>query len=302
MNRTFTRALLAIAIVLGTLVDASPAAESHIANGTLSPRTIDSYGFWSLSRLGAGAIVFRDVEHTAKHSVPYRLEPRRAKQGPKDWYQIRLHARVTFGAGAGHAYLFAAQNGYTSALIEYDAFQSGRTIVRKTISYIDGSSRITLRSHDEVRFRNYLQYRGVRTGLNHLTFSVERNGSLQIKRVDILADSGIAYTRQGPARLVLDVNVPRQPLKKGVAYPLTVDLRNVGDQEIRAVAVNVGFAHADLHVKGSTTRNIGTLRKGVARHITFTFVPRRSGSILLVVGARGSGGNQPAVSKTLHVR
>jgi hypothetical protein len=109
------------------------------------PATIDSFGFWSLTRLGSGPIEFADVHEKAKSSIPYILEPDKARQGRGNWYLIGLHAKVVFGAGTGRAYLFVSHNGYASALIEYEASISGerRTIVRKASSYIDGSSKET---------------------------------------------------------------------------------------------------------------------------------------------------------------
>jgi hypothetical protein len=125
-----------------------------------------------------------NVEKAAKGTIAYVL-PSGAKQGPKSWYQIRLHARVTFGQGTGNAYVFASHNGYVSALIEYDMQKSGssRRIIRRTVSYIDGSQRGLVRGvESEFRFRNYLQYKSVQPGLNHLMFSVEVSDSLKLDR------------------------------------------------------------------------------------------------------------------------
>src|SRR5262249_55960689 len=202
------------------------------------PVTIDSFGFWSLSRLGSGGIEFEDVHEKAKASIPYILEPDSARQGPGNWYQIDLHTKVVFGAGTGRAYLFASHNSYASALIEYEASTAGdgRRIVRKASSYLDGSSEETLRSNDdELRFRNYLQYKAVQPGLNQLTFAVEVHGSLEVKRVEILPDSGIEYTRLGPARLTLALHLPREPLRKGQRAILTVDVRTAGDRTVNDV-------------------------------------------------------------------
>jgi hypothetical protein len=48
-------------------------------------------------------VVFEDVQEGAKASIPYIVEPDKAGQGPGNWYQIHLHAKVVFGAGTGHA-------------------------------------------------------------------------------------------------------------------------------------------------------------------------------------------------------
>jgi hypothetical protein len=113
------------------------------------------------------------VKENASYSIPYILQPDKAKQRPKNSYQILFRARIAFGDGLGRAYLFASTNGYAAALIKYEATRANarRRIVRSTSSYIDGAGRETLStSEDELRFRNYLQYRAVQAGLNHLKF------------------------------------------------------------------------------------------------------------------------------------
>jgi hypothetical protein len=269
-----------------------------------APRTIDSFGFWSLLRLGAGPIEFSDVEKTARLSIRYNIEPDRARQGPGNWYLIRLHARVLFGEGTGHAWVSAGHNGYVSALIEYEAAdgRAGRRIVRRAASYIDGSSTTALRSsQDELRFRNVLQYDAVQAGLNQLTFSVRVSG-LEVKRVEILPDSGIEYTRQGPAQLRLTVRPPSKPLKKGQRAPVTVEVRNVGDRPVRGAVVSLEYAKDDLRVLGSARRKLGTLPAKSQRRIAFQMIPLRRGEIDIGVFVGGIGANHPGVSKTLNVR
>jgi hypothetical protein len=269
------------------------------------PATIDSFGFWSLTRLGSGAIEFEDVHEKAKASVPYILEPGRARQGSGNWYQIDLHAKVVFGSGTGRAYLFASHNGYASALIEYEASTAGdgRRIVRKASSYIDGSSKETLRSNDdELKFRNYLQYKAVQPGLNQLAFAVEVHGSLEVKRVEILPDSGIEYTRLGPARLTLALHLPGEPLRKGQRAILTVEVRNAGDRKVSDVRVSLEYARDDVRTTGPATRRLGDLLAKARRRTSFRVIPRRRGWILIGVQVGGQGGNSPGVSRTLNVR
>jgi hypothetical protein len=269
------------------------------------PATIDSFGFWSLTRLGSGPIEFADVHEKAKSSIPYILEPDKARQGRGNWYLIGLHAKVVFGAGTGRAYLFDSHNGYASALIEYEASISGerRTIVRKASSYIDGSSKETLRSDDdELRFRNYLQYKAVQPGLNQLTFAVEVHSSLELKKVQILPDSGIEYTPLGPARLTLALRLPRKPLRKGQRAVLAVDVRNNGDRKVSGATVSLEYARDDLRITGSATKKLGDLAAKARRHVSFQVIPLHRGTILIGVQVGGRGGNSPGVSKTLNVR
>jgi hypothetical protein len=292
------------------LLGRSPASEMGYGVGRSltratdnDPATIDSFGFWSLSRLGSGGIEFEDVHEKAKASIPYILEPDRARQGPGNWYQIDLHAKVLFGAGTGRAYLFASHNGYASALIEYEANTAGDgSIVRKASSYIDGSSKETLRSNDdELRFRNYLQYKAVQPGLNQLTFAVEVHGSLEVKKAEILPDSGIEYTRLGPARLTLGLHLPRELLRKGQRAILTVDVRNVGDRRVNDVRVSLEYARDDLRNTGPATTRLGDLVAKARSRTSFQVIPLHRGRILIGVQVGGRGGNSPGVSKTLNV-
>jgi hypothetical protein len=268
------------------------------------PRSIDSFGFWSLTRLGSGPVVFEEVQERARASIPYILEPERARQGPGNWYQIRLHAKVVFGPGTGRAYLFAGHNGYASALIEYEGTTLGeqRRIVRTGTSYIDGSSKVTLRSDDdELRYRNYLQDGAVQPGLNHVRFSVEERG-LELKRVEILPDSGIEYSRQGPARLTLAARLPRKPLRKGQRAVLAVEVRNLGGRKVSNATVTLEYARDDLRNIGSATKKLGVLFANARRRASFEVIPLHRGSILIGIQVGGRGGNSPGVSKRLNVR
>ena len=322
MNRTGLAVLLAVVLALcggcGGGETATPLLGHGLAFGVAhrveplttatdanEPATIDSFGFWSLARLGSGPIEFEDVRERAKSSIPYILEPDKARQGPGNWYQIGLHARVVFGAGSGRAYLFASHNGYASALIEYEASVSGarQSIVRKATSYIDGSSKMVVRlDEDELRFRNYLQYKAVQSGLNQLTFAVEVHGSLEVKKVEILPDSGIEYTRVGPARLTLAVRLPREPLSKGRRSVLTVEVRNMGERKAGDATVSLEYARDDLRNLGSATKKLGDLPAKARRRVSFQVIPLHRGSILIGIQAGGRGGNSPGVSKTLTVR
>jgi hypothetical protein len=267
--------------------------------------TIDSFGFWTLRRLGSGPISFHDVEKPVSRSIPYKLQATRARQGPKNWYQIRLHARVVFGTGVGRAYLFAAHNGYASALVKYEASHSrgGRKVVRSTVSYIDGPTNRTLHApEDEFKYRNYLQYQAVRAGLNRLMFSVEVAGALKVKRVQILPDSGIEYTAQGPARLRLAVRLPSKPPRARQKTTLTVEVRNVGDRPVRDALVQLDYSTDEVRTLGSKTKRLGILPSKSLRRTAFQVIPLRRGIIEIGVSAGGIGGNDSAVSATLHVR
>jgi hypothetical protein len=324
MNRAGSIAVLALVFTLGIgcggvdgertpqllgrdlAPEAAYGVERALARATdgNDPATIDSYGFWSLSRLGSDGIELEDVHEKAKTSIPYILEPDRARQGPGNWYLIDLHAKVAFGAGTGRAYLSASHNGYASALIEYEASTvgDGRRIVRKASSYIDGSSKGTLRSNDdELRFRNYLQYKAVQPGLNQLTFAVEVHGSLEVRKVEILPDSGIEYTRLGPARLTLALRLPREPLRKGRRAILTVDVRNAGDRKVSDVRVSLEYARDELRNTGPATKQLGDLVAKARHRTSFQVIPRHRGRILIGIQVGGHGGNSPGVSKTLNV-
>ena len=271
---------------------------------TQEPRTIDSFGFWTLLKLGEQPIAFTEVKEREEHSIPFILRPEKARQGPKNWYGLRLHARVVFGDGLGRAYVFASTNGYVAALIKYEATASrgGRKIVRTTASYIDGDSRKTLYSNaDDLRFRNFLQYRGVKPGVNQLKFSVERHGELQLKTVQILADSGIDYTKKGPAILKLRVKLPERSATKGHTAVVGVELRNVGDWSIRNMVVNLDYSRTAVRLVGPARRRLGTLSAGSTRHTSFSIVPLRRGPVDIIVSAGGDGGNQSATSRRLYV-
>jgi hypothetical protein len=212
---------------------------------------------------------------------------------------------MTFGEGTGHAYFFASHNGYASALVEFDARQTskGRQILQRSTSYIDGSAQKVVHNvESEFRYRNYLQYKGVRPGPNQLTFLVRVSGSLTVERTEIFADSGIEYTRKGPARLKMKVTVPQGALRKNRASPISISVANVGDRLVRHVGIGIEFSPDVLRIAGAKTAKVGDMPPGSTRQRTFRVTPLRSGAIRIVLSASGSGGNQPAVSRTLIVR
>ena len=293
-------------VALMVLAPAPPIARSGAAAGRGdAPVLIDSYGFWSLARLNIGSIAFPRTTDKATRSSSYAL-PAGAHQGRSNWYVIRLHMLLTFGGSTGRAYVTVAHNGFVSALLEFDARKTatGRQVVRRSVSYIDGSSLQTVHGDtSEFRFRNYLQYKGVQGGVNELTIALEVHGSLTIESAKVFSDTGIEYSRKAPARIRLGVSLASGRLHLLRTGSLAVTVRNVGDRLFRNVSVSITVERPPraMRILGSSRRVVGDLPPGVTRRRTFRVVPLRRGYVQISLSAGGSGGNQPTLMRTLPV-
>lgn len=90
------------------------------------PVTINSFGLWTLKRLGYGPIEFPvsgplrfpEIPGYERRGVSRRyLLPNAARQWPRTWYLIHVHFRIVFSpeSNSGRAYV-GASTGAPSAL------------------------------------------------------------------------------------------------------------------------------------------------------------------------------------------
>ena len=217
---------------------------SHAEPGSAAnrPVRIDDFGLWTLSRLQAGRLDFSLDRDRERRVVPFTL-PEHAQQGPTDWYLIRLHFTITFAERSrpGFAFISGLTNGHAAAQVEFRVVQranGGQAVRWSTLDYIRGeTSQLTKDRKIEIRFENYLQYRGLQAGRNLLAVQFERFTGVDVEALTIHPDSGIEMTSTGPAQLELVVEPTSQRVSQGEEFVVRYRVKNVGDRPALRVRV-----------------------------------------------------------------
>jgi hypothetical protein len=304
-----TSTVTAAVLVSGLIAALTPpAAIPAGASKSAAPQLIDTYGVWTLKRLGYGDRVLTprppELDRSRRYRfgrVAYRL-PRSARQGPQDWFRLHLRFRIRFTPGsAGLAYVSASTSGRTCAQIKFVV--SRERVEWDARGMVDGSTRgATSDRSVGLRFANYLQYAGVRPGENDLVFqlvgfpdpdSLEET-QIGVESVRVFADSAIVSTPDGPARLRLRVSLPTRPIALGDTFALPFRLTNVGDLPARRA-----WASAESTVP-TVVESVGEnrlARESILRNRSlsgrFLFRALRSGKARLFILGGSTTSNRP---------
>ena len=248
------------------------ATAAGTASAASSPQQIgDRPGFWPLPRLGTHEAV-RISEPTKRVVGRYRLSPRASL-----WYTIRLHAGFRFAREPGECILSAATNGMTAAQIVVETDRRGAQV--SSVGWIQGRrlSRFSTRTA-RIDFRNYLQTRGTRPGLNTLAVTLEILHGRCFDSLTVLPDSGIGATTVRPDELRL--LVPQQPIvaTAGRRTKLPFALRRRGGRPDGRLDVKLLQPEGFEAVDGTVWHfpRVGRVGSG-----TFEFVPKATGRYVL---------------------
>ena len=249
------------------------AAAAGTASAAASPPQLigDRPGFWPLSRLGTDAAV-RISEPATRVIGRYRVSPR-----ARLWYTIRLHAGFRFAREPGECILSAATNGLTAAQIVVNTDRRAARV--SSVGWIQGRrlSRIGGKTA-RIDFRNYLQTRGTRRGLNTLTVTLDVLHGRCFDSLSVLPDSGLGATTVRPDELRL--LVPQQPIvaTAGRRTRLPFALRRRGGRPDGRLDVQLQLPEGFEAVDGTVWHfpRVGRLGEG-----TFEFVPKTTGRYVL---------------------
>lgn len=249
------RAGVKLGLVLAGLAGAGlalPPLVGALEAGSEEPVLIDSYGVWTLERLGYGDLDLPvDAPHTQR-SVVFRLPPGAAQGRPRSWYLIHFHLRIRFAREAGDgsfALVWGAPNGRPAASAEFEPrFVRGAFRVPwSTVDMRAGTTRgVSDEAEFEVRHVNFLTYDGVRPGVNTLDFVVEQFRGAKIESVTILRDTAIELSPYGPPKLRLRVKAPRHPV---VRRPFSIRYRLERISRRLPVKVVVGVVEDDYSLR-----------------------------------------------------
>ena len=272
------------------------------------PVTIGHVGMWTLHTLGYSD----EVRHgtTADYGRPkiFFGLPAGAKQGPKDWYLVRLHMRVVIApdSGPGKIDISATTDSAACGLIAFRVGRStgGPTVTWTSVGIVDGvRSGTSVSGTIELRYANYLQIGGVRPGSNDLDFQISQHGSARVAEVRFLDDSGIEFSPLGPANVRLTAErASSAPVHVGQRFAVRVALRNRGERAARNIRVSVTYPTKLLSLVTPTPIGVvARLRHEALAMRQLVFVARRAGRAPIFVSAETSS-NHPGDLATVMIR
>ncbi|MGI8549339.1 MAG: hypothetical protein ACR2PL_00880 [Dehalococcoidia bacterium] len=264
---------------------------------------VDSFGLWTLQRLGYGDQLL--VSNNAPSYFPIRYNlPEGASQGPKIWYMSHLHLRIAVSpdSESGIANVGVSNNGRGAGEVEIEVTRhdNGLTVKQSSIGIVDGyEEQITNEPNLEARFANYLQLTAIRPGVNVLTFDFAHYGNVSIDRIDVVDDSGIEMTPLSHTRVDMSVREPQMVVSLNTPFQITYDLVNTGDRPAYKITISVLYPHDALQLIGDAEQHFSSLSE--ENHSgTFTFRATKPGRYF--VGLSGeTNANHPGADVQLEV-
>lgn len=277
---------------------------AHVGVGTAAARDaplLERPGVWSLPALGSSGSGLQSglQDSVEERRAEFRL-PKGARQGPRTWYLMRLRFKITFdkAGGPGFAFISGLTNGRAAAQVELMREPNHNRIRVRTLNYIrGGAQRWVSRRSVEVGLTNYLQYSGVRAGLNTFAVKVEQTPGVKIESFSVLLDSGIIVTRTGPAALAVSLERHRFSITVGDEFDVRYTVRNDGDRPALNIEVTPEHPRA-LELIGEADYERRILRGTMSD--SFRFRARAPGIYRAALFV-SSGSNHPAVEFEVRV-
>jgi len=287
--------------VAGAIAVVSPAAAAP------SIPLVSGYGTWTLAELGyrPRSVTSREtgLRPFVTQTFAYRL-PSGARQGPGSWWRLRLHVRVRIDprSAAGPVYVNASTNGRTCASIRFLVLRShGRMeVVSDALGLVNGReiTRGPTLARD-IRFENFLQYRGVRPGLNELELEVQRTSPARIRDVVFVRDTGLVHTRVGPAAIRPSLFLPARTIHVGDSFDLRFRLVQTAGARLTTGSAAVDYDREFLRLRGPARLALHW-RADRAAVGAFSFEARRAGRPRAAVTFAAGGVSAPAYLE-IHV-
>jgi hypothetical protein len=292
-----------LVIIVG-LALAGPASASPKGKDVLIART----GTWTFARLGLAGIVMHPGRGQFQQLVvarAFRL-PEGVRQGPVNWFRIRLHYEVDIApdTGPGEVTVSVDTDGGYSAQIIFDIhrLRSGRVSVSSDSLGLVAGHVVQRGSHLvwRGRFENYIPYAGVRAGANSFGVVVEHSAGdhAHVARVVVYPDSAIVYAPVTPPRLALQLRLPPSA-RVGQRVPMRVIVKNAGG--LRTVVGHVTVEGTGrLAPLAPRVATLPPLNGGQSRSFVFYVRPKTTGKFRMVAGAIAAL-SHPETSSILHV-
>ncbi len=278
-------ALLALATGLGGSV--------HVARAPTPSAQPDCV---SLREMGVDGVTTGQVAGDGEVGRAEFQLPTGAGQGPKRWYLVHLHARVTVGGSGGTAILTAAANGKTGAQIQFRPAGSGVDWSTVSASEPPRQERSSTRTV-EFRFANFLPLDSVHGGTNRLTFGAELFDGATFDGIQLFGDTCLETTDRSPEMLRAETQLRPETVHVGDSFTLRVRVRNVGSGAIGRVTVTAR-PDAGLTPVGQTTLTVDNLTGEWSGDLRFTARADGEHKVRLDLGtaiSRYVGGDEVAV-------
>jgi hypothetical protein len=152
----------------------------------------------------------------------------------------------------------------------------------------------------EVIDENFLQFGGVRPGVNTLSFAADQLRAARLRSVRILPDSAIELTGAGPAQLTAEPSVSRAGARDGDAFRVRVVVANPSRRPARQIRARVDVDGTVAEAIGATTRGLPELGPDGRATATFALRARHRGPARIVVSV-DSASSSPTASVPLRV-
>lgn len=220
--------------------------------------------------------------------------PAGSRQGRGQWWRLHLHFRIVVDSrsGDGRFYVVASTNHRTCASVRFTTVRrNGRlSVTSDALGLVNGREVANGPSLvREIRFDNYVQYKGVRPGPNELALEVDRSGLARVRAVRFFPDSGLIRSRVGPTSLRQELFLTDKAVRVGDAFSVRVRVTRVAGAPVRRGQAGVEFEKAFLRLASQSTMPL--VWHGNAGEAAFRFVATRAGRprVNVVSEAAGTG-------------
>lgn len=215
--------------------------------------------------------------------------PAHARQGPRQWYALRLTGSVTVRRLARPSLVYVSGLTNKRASVQIKLRVPARSTPRRPIRWdayglLDGVVRHSSPG-DVVHFdaRNYLQYRGVRPGTNKLAVQVEQYVGRAVKQATIEPSTTVLADFPGPASVRLRAERDQiRASSEAITVPVTV--ANRGGWPAREMVFSVDVDDAVLRLISITPRRVGKLAPGQKIRAVVRLRVRRAGTTRISIG------------------
>ncbi|MGZ4385695.1 MAG: hypothetical protein ACXVZO_02095 [Gaiellaceae bacterium] len=285
-------------LLLGGALLAAIAAGGDVATGAARPDlvTIDHYGFWTMRKLGYPDEVRHHAQADLARKPIYYALPAGASQGPKDWYIVRLHVRVTVDPDSGPGMIEVGAStdmvGCADLVFIVKRVNGQATISWATSGIVDGFTRGRSDSNvADVRYSNYVTMPGTKPGVNTLDFQVGPvSDAVKLEEVRFVAsDSGIEFSPIGPADVELHAHLAsKPPFRVGDKIRIAFTLRNSGERTATRITVSPVYEPKLLKLVSASRSRFAKLRSGQVVTGSFVFLAQRVGFPRVFLGGDSS--------------
>jgi hypothetical protein len=134
--------------------------------------------------------------------------PEGARQGPREWYRLSLDLEATVtGPPGGSVVVSLLTAGAAAAQVHFSSTPDGLFASGSSVNGMQQAGPVS-GSAIQLRFENYWQTQGVRTGSVPVELTLEQYGGARLQRLELLDRSYLEWTVEPPYPLTVVLSVP----------------------------------------------------------------------------------------------